>query len=88
MTGLDMVHVPHKGGPQAAADVISGQVMMYFAGVPVGLPLAKAGKVKAMAVTSAKRAAVAPDVPTLAEAGVPGYEHTLWGMLLVPSATP
>jgi tripartite-type tricarboxylate transporter receptor subunit TctC len=88
MTGLDMVHVPHKGGPQAAADVISGQVMMYFAGVPVGLPLAKAGKVKAMAVTSAKRAAVAPDVPTLAEAGVTGYEHTLWGMLLVPSATP
>ncbi len=88
MAGLDMTHVPYKGGSQAATDVISGQVMMYFAGLPVGLPLAKAGKVKALAVTSARRAAVAPDVPTLAEAGVTGYEHTLWGMLLVPSATP
>jgi len=88
MTGLDMVHVPYKGGPQASADVIAGQIMMYFAGVPTGLPLSRTGKVKAMAVTSAKRSAVAPDVPTLAEAGVPGYEHTLWGMLFVPAATP
>jgi tripartite-type tricarboxylate transporter receptor subunit TctC len=88
MTGLEMVHVPYKGGPQAAGDVISGQVALYFAGMPVGLPLAKAGKVKALGVTSAKRSNAAPDVPTMAEAGVTGYEHTLWGMLLVPAATP
>ena len=88
MTGLDMVHVPHKGGPQAAGDVISGQVALYFAGMPVGLSLMKADKVRALGVTGAKRSNVAPDIPTLNEAGVTGYEHTLWGMLFVPAATP
>ena len=88
MTGLKMVHVTYKGGPQALGDVMTGQIAMYFAGVPVALPLVKAGRVKAMGVTGAKRAAVLPDVPTIAEAGVAGYEHILWGMLLVPSATP
>ena len=88
MTGLKMVHVTYKGGPQALGDVMTGQVAMYFAGVPVALPLVKAGRVRAMGVTGAKRAAVLPDVPTIAEAGVPGYEHILWGMMLVPAATP
>ena len=88
MTGLKMVHVTYKGGPQALGDVMTGQVAMYFAGVPVALALVKAGRVKAMGVTGAKRAAVLPDVPTVAEAGVPGYEHILWGMMLVPAATP
>jgi len=88
MTGLKMVHVTYKGGPQALGDVMTGQIAMYFAGVPVALPLVKAGRVRAMGVTGAKRAAVLPDVPTVAEAGVPGYEHILWGMLLVPAATP
>lgn len=87
MTGLKMVHVTYKGGPQALGDVITGQVAMYFAGVPVALPLVKAGRVRALGVTGAKRAAVLPEVPTIAEAGVPGYEHILWGMLLVPAAT-
>lgn len=88
MTGLKMVHVSYKGGPQALGDVTSGQIAMYFAGVPVALPFVKAGRVRAMGVTGAKRAAVLPEVPTIAEAGVPGYEHILWGMLLVPAATP
>ena len=88
MTGLKMVHVTYKGGPQALGDVITGQIAMYFAGLPVALPLVKAGRVKALGLTAAKRAAVLPDVPTIAEAGVAGYEHILWSMLLVPAATP
>ena len=88
MTGLKMVHVTYKGGPQALGDVISGQVAMYFAGVPVALPLVMTGRVRAMGVTGAKRSAVLPELPTIAEAGVAGYEHILWGMLLVPAATP
>lgn len=88
MTGLKMVHVTYKGGPLALNDLITGQIEMYFAGVPVALPLVKAGRVRALGVTGAKRAAVLPEVPTVAEAGVPGYEHILWGMLVVPAATP
>lgn len=87
MTGLKMVHVTYKGGPQALGDVMTGQIAMYFAGVPVALPLVKAGRVRPMGVTGAKRTAVLPEVPTIAEAGVAGYEHILWGMLLVPAAT-
>jgi tripartite-type tricarboxylate transporter receptor subunit TctC len=68
--------------------LITGQIEMYFAGVPVALPLVKAGRVRALGVTGAKRAAVLPEVPTVAEAGIPGYEHILWGMLVVPAATP
>lgn len=88
MTGLKMVHITYKGGPQAIGDVATGQVAMYFAGLPVSIPFVKAGRVRALGVTGAKRAAVLPDVPTVAEAGVPGYEHILWGMLVVPAATP
>jgi len=88
MTGLKMVHVAYKGGPQALGDVISGQVALYFPGAPSGLPLIKAGRVRALGVTGVKRAPVLPDVPTIAEAGIAGYEHLLWGMLLLPAATP
>ena len=87
MTGLKMVHVTYKGGPQALTDVMTGQIAMYFAGVPVALPLVKAGRVRALGVTGAKRAAVLAEVPTIAEGGVAGYEHILWGMLVVPTAT-
>ena len=88
MTGLKMVHITYKGGPQALNDVISGQVALYFPGAPSGLPMVNAGRVRALGVTGAKRAAVLPDIPTIAESGVPGYEHVLWGMLLAPAATP
>jgi tripartite-type tricarboxylate transporter receptor subunit TctC len=87
MTGLKMVHVTYKGGPQALTDVTTGQVAMYFAGLPSALPFVKAGRVRPLGVTGAKRAAALPDVATIAEAGVPGYEHILWSMLLVPGAT-
>ncbi len=88
MTGLDMVHVTYKGGPMAAGDVLTGEIALYFAGMPVGLPLAKAGRLRALAVTSVKRSNAAPDIPTMSEAGVTGYEHSLWGMFMVPAATP
>jgi len=88
MTGLKMVHITYKGGPQALGDVMSGQVAMYFAGLPVALPQVTTGRVRAMGVTGGKRAGALPEVPTIAEAGVAGYEHILWGMLVVPAATP
>jgi tripartite-type tricarboxylate transporter receptor subunit TctC len=88
LTGLRMVHVTYKGGPFAVNDVITGEVAMYFAGLPVSLPFVKAGRVRALGVTGAKRAAVLPEVPTIAEGGVKGYEHILWSMLIVPAATP
>ena len=88
MAGIDMVHVPYKGGPQASADVFTGQIAAYFGGMPVGLPLAKIGKVRAIAVTSLQRNPTAPDIPTMAESGVPGYEHVLWNVVMVPSQTP
>ena len=88
MTGAEMVHIPYKGGGQATVDVISGQMAAYFSGMAGGLPHVRAGKVRGLAVTTAQRSQIAPDIPTMVEAGVPGYEHVLWGMLLVPAATP
>jgi len=88
MTQLKMVHITYKGGPLALNDLITGQIAMYFAGLPVALPLVKACRVRSLGVTGAKRAPVLPEVPTVAEAGVPGYEHILWSMLVVPAATP
>jgi tripartite-type tricarboxylate transporter receptor subunit TctC len=88
MTGLKMVHVTYKGGPQALGDVATGEVAMYFSGLPSALSFVKAGRVRALGVTGARRAPALPEIPTIAEAGVPGYEHILWSMLLVPAATP
>ena len=88
MAKIKMTHVPNKGGPQALNDVISGQVALYFAGMPTGLPQAKAGKVRAIAVTTAKRSTAAPDIPTMQEAGVAGYDYSLWNGLFAPAGTP
>jgi tripartite-type tricarboxylate transporter receptor subunit TctC len=88
MARIDVLHVPHKGGAQAAQDAVTGQVSMYFSGILVGLPLAKSGKVRALAVATAKRSPLAPDIPTIAEAGLPGYEMTLWNALFAPAGTP
>lgn len=88
MARIKVVHVPYKGGAQAAQDTVTGQVSMYFSGILVGLPLAKTGKVRALAVATAKRSPLAPDIPTIAEAGVPGYEMTLWNAIFAPAATP
>jgi tripartite-type tricarboxylate transporter receptor subunit TctC len=86
--GIKVVHVPYKGGAQAAQDTVQGQVSMYFSGILVGLPLAKTGKVRALAVATAKRSPLAPEIPTIAEAGLPGYEMTLWNAIFAPGATP
>ncbi len=85
---IDIVHVPYKGGAQAAQDTVAGQVSMYFSGILVGLPLAKAGRVRALAVATGTRSPIAPDIPTIAEAGLPGYEMTLWNAVFIPAATP
>ncbi len=88
MTGAEMTHVAYKGGGQATVDVISGQMSAYFSGMAQALPHVRAGRVRALAVTGGKRSAIAPELPTMIEAGVPGYEHLLWNAVFVPAATP
>ena len=88
MTGTDMVHVAYKGGGLALADVISGQVPLTFSTAVETLPQVRAGKLRGLAVSSAKRSAAAPELPTIAEAGVPGYDVTGWYVFLAPAATP
>jgi tripartite-type tricarboxylate transporter receptor subunit TctC len=88
MTGVSLVHVPYKGGGPALTDLLAGQVELYFSGISSALQLAKDGKVRPIAVTSLKRTAVAPELPTFAEAGVPGYEVGNWYAVVVPARTP
>ncbi len=88
LAGVDIVHVPYKSGPQAMNDLIGGQMSVYFGGIPVQLPMIKAGKVKALATSGLKRSSQLPDVPTMAEAGVPGYELNVWYGLFAPRGTP
>jgi tripartite-type tricarboxylate transporter receptor subunit TctC len=88
MTGAEMTHIAYKGGGQATVDLISGQMAAYFSGMAQALPHVRAGRVRALAVTSGRRSAIAPELPTMIEAGVPGYEHLLWNAVLVPAATP
>ena len=88
MTKIDIVHVPYKSAGLAMTDMIGGHIQMMFAPVLVLLPMAKAGKIRALGVTSAQRSALVPDVPTIAEAGVPGFEVSGWYGLLAPAATP
>jgi tripartite-type tricarboxylate transporter receptor subunit TctC len=87
-TGLQAIHVPYKGGSPAATDLMGGQIDFYFAGMPVGLPLYKGDKVKALAVTSKNRFGGAPELVTVQEAGVKGYEMALWQGVFVPAGTP
>jgi tripartite-type tricarboxylate transporter receptor subunit TctC len=82
------VHIPHKGSDQARASILGGQVQMMFDAVPTMAANAKAGKVKALATSGAKRSPVTPELPTLAEAGVPGYESGIWLGLMAPAGTP
>ena len=88
MTGLQAIHVPYKGGSPAATDVLGGQIDFYFAGMPVGLPLYKGDKLRALAVTSKQRFSGTPELPTMIEAGVKGYDMTLWQGVFVPAGTP
>jgi tripartite-type tricarboxylate transporter receptor subunit TctC len=88
MTGIDMVHIPYKGSAPAIQDVIGGQVPLMFDTTVVAGPFIQSGKVRALAVTSSKRVASMPDVPTMAEAGVPGYEVVSWQAMFAPAGTP
>jgi tripartite-type tricarboxylate transporter receptor subunit TctC len=88
MTGTDMVHVPYKGSAPAIADVMGGRVTMMLPGIGSAINLAKEGKVKALAVSTAKRVSGAPDVPTIAESGVPGYDVATWESVQAPAGTP
>jgi tripartite-type tricarboxylate transporter receptor subunit TctC len=88
MAGVKLNHVPYKGSNQAMNDVIGGQVKVSFVGVPNALPNLNSGKLKALGVSTGKRYAELPDVPTIAEAGVPGYDATIWLGLLAPPGTP
>lgn len=88
MAGADMNHVPYKGSNQAMNDVLGGQVKVTFAGVPNVLPNIANGKLKALGVSTSKRYSDMPDVPTIAEAGVPGYDATIWLGILAPPGTP
>jgi tripartite-type tricarboxylate transporter receptor subunit TctC len=88
LAGIDVVHVPFKGSGQALIDVVAGRVSMIFDNMPSALPHIKAGKLRALGVTSLRRSGVLPDVPTIAEAGLPGYESLSWSGFAVPAATP
>jgi len=88
MTGTDILHIPYKGSGPAVTDLLAGQVNMMFDNIPSSLPHIKAGKLRAIATTGAKRDPALPDLPTVAEAGVPGYESGVWFGLMVPAGTP
>jgi tripartite-type tricarboxylate transporter receptor subunit TctC len=88
LTGSNMVHVPYKGSAGVLADVTGGQIQLAMDNIPVYLPQAKAGKIRALAVSSPQRTAAAPDIPTVAEAGVPGFEALSWFGLNAPARTP
>jgi tripartite-type tricarboxylate transporter receptor subunit TctC len=88
LANVKMVHLPYKGGGPAMIDLVAGQVSLSFASMPSSLPFAKSGKLRAIAVGGAKRSPAAPDIPTVAESGLPGFEVTDWQGLLAPAKTP
>jgi len=88
MAGVDMQHIPYKGSPPALQDVVAGQVAMTFDNITTAWPLAKGGKLRALAVTTAKRSAIAPEIPTLSESGLAGYEVGSWQGVFAPAGTP
>ena len=88
LAGVDIVHVPYKGGAPALTDLLGGQIQMAFSSVPAVLPHIKAGRLVALGVGSAKRSPALPNIPTIAEAGVPGYEYTTWYGIFAPAKTP
>ncbi len=88
LIGADIIHVPHKGSAEARTSVMSGQVEMMIDAITTMAPQAKAGRVRALATTGVKRSSVMPDLPTVAEAGVPGYEATIWLGVMAPANTP
>ena len=88
MTGVNIVHVPYKGTVQAVADLVGGQLQLVFADMVPAMPHIKAGRLRALAVTTPERSPALPDVPTMVEAGVPGYVATLWWAVVLPKGAP
>jgi tripartite-type tricarboxylate transporter receptor subunit TctC len=88
MTGIEMTHIPYKGSAPALTDVIAGHVPLMFSDTVPSLPLIRDGKVRALGVSSAKRLPSAPEIPPIAEVGVPGFDAAGWGMILAPAGTP
>jgi tripartite-type tricarboxylate transporter receptor subunit TctC len=88
MTGVFIVHIPYRGSTQARQDLVAGEVQLAVDGLLPALPLIKAGKLKALALTSSRRSAIAPEIPTMDEAGVKGYASDTWYGLMVPAGTP
>ena len=88
LTGVQMTHVPYKGSAPALSDLVGGQVQLMFDNLPSSLAFIKANRLRALAVTSTTRAAALPDVPTMVEAGVPGFEASSWFGVLAPAGTP
>lgn len=88
MAGVDMVHIPYKGNVPAFVDLLSGAVSLSFPTITSGLPQVRSGKLRALGVTSRQRSTVVPDVPTIAESGLAGYEATTWYGMLAPARTP
>ena len=88
LTGIDIVHVPYKGSTGARNDILSGQIQILFDSVPTMAPQIKAGMVRALGTSGKTRSAILPDVPTMAEAGVPGFNATLWVGFMAPANTP
>jgi len=87
-TEIDLVHIAYKGGGPALAEVVAGQVPMMFISVAAGMPHVKAGRARALGVTSAQRVPAHPEIPTVAEGGVPGYQYYLWQTIVAPAAVP
>jgi tripartite-type tricarboxylate transporter receptor subunit TctC len=88
LAAIDMVHVPYKGNAAAIADLIGGQIQLMFDFLPSAVPFIKSGKVKALAITPARRSPSLPEIPTIAESGVPAYEMLSYFGVLVPAKTP
>ncbi len=88
MAKIDIVHIPHKGAPESVTSVMRNDSQLFFLGVNLALELAKAGKIHALAISTARRSAALPDVPTVAESGLPGYAYDAWFGVLAPANTP
>lgn len=88
MTGIDMTHIPYKGRATAIPDLLGGRVTMMFDNMPSSLPLVREGKLRALGLTSSKRSAAAPDIPTIAESGLPGFEAVSWFAIFTTAGTP
>jgi tripartite-type tricarboxylate transporter receptor subunit TctC len=86
--GIDVVHVPYKGTPEALTDTMAGRVTYYFSPISAALPFVKDGKLVALAVSTSKRASALPNVPTVAESGLPGFDYSLWVGMFAPAGTP